>query len=203
MTAIQAVVFDIGGVLLDWDPNYLYRKLIPDPNHRQWFLSAVCTPAWNSALDAGAPWDEAIAAKVAEFPAEVEAIHAYRTRWSEMLAGPIAGTVGIMAELRGQNIPLHAITNFAAPTFRWCYAEFDFLRWFNEIIVSGECGVIKPDPAIYRLLLSRTGLQAPQCLFIDDSADNIAAAQALGLYGHRFSNPAALRADLIRLGLLG
>ena len=203
MTTIQAVVFDIGGVLLDWDPDYLYRKLIPDLCHRKWFLRNVCTPEWNEALDAGAPWDAAIAAKVAEFPAEAEAIHAYRSRWSEMLAGPIAGTVDIMAELRGQGVPLHAITNFAAPTFRWCYAEFEFLRWFGEIVVSGECGVVKPDPAIYHLLLSRTGLQPAQCLFIDDRADNIAAAQALGLQGHLFSQPAALRADLVRLGLLG
>jgi 2-haloacid dehalogenase len=198
------VVFDLGGVLVDWNPRHLYRTLFPgDAAAMEDFLATVCTPAWNEAQDAGRSWVEATASLKSQHPEKAALIDAYFERWEEMLGGAIDGTVEILAALRRRGVPLYALTNWSAETFPFARRRFDFLGWFDGIVVSGEEGLIKPDPRIFRILLDRHGFAASDAVYIDDVARNADAATALGFHGIRFSDPAALRRELAALGLLG
>jgi 2-haloacid dehalogenase len=197
------VVFDVGGVLVDWDPRHLYRKLFPgDPEGMERFLAEICTPEWNAGQDAGRSWAEATALLKAEHPAEAARIDAYHLRWEETLGGPIAGTVDILRELKEAGRRLYGLTNWSYETFPIGRARFDFLSWFDGIVVSGEERLVKPDPRIYRLLMERHGLRPDELVYVDDNARNIEAAAALGLHGIHFTEPSALRAELVALGLL-
>lgn len=196
-----AVVFDLGGVLLDWDPRYLYRKLFDDEEEMEYFLSEVCSPEWNVQQDAGRPFDEAVAERAARFPHYQALIEAYFSRWHEMLHGPIQGTVDILSELRNGGYFLCALSNWSAETFPIAYRRYDFLQWFEHIVLSGEEETVKPRPRIYRRLLARIGRPAGECIFIDDVDRNVQAAQALGFNAVRFRNPEALRAELHAMGL--
>jgi len=198
---LPAVVFDIGGVLVDWNPRYLYRKLLPDEPAVERFLAEVCTTEWNAEQDLGRPWAEAVAQLCARFPDQAALITAYRERWGEMVAGAIDGTVAVLRELRDAGVPLYALTNFSADTFAQARARFDFLGWFQGIVVSGQERLVKPDPRIYRLLLERYRLAAETTVYLDDAPANVVAARALGMTGLRFTDPDQLRADLARLGL--
>ncbi|MGJ4858456.1 HAD-IA family hydrolase [Labrys sp. La1] len=200
---IKAVVFDLGGVLIDWNPLYLYRRLLPDEERARRFLAEVCTPAWNGQFDAGKPFAEGVAELSAQFPHHGELISAFHTRWSEMLGGAIEGTVAILEELRRQDVALHAISNWSSETFPIAAERYAFLSHFEVLIVSGERKLAKPDPAIFELFLREAGLPASACVFIDDNAENIATASHLGFKAIRFSDPEALRRDLGTLGLLG
>lgn len=196
-------VFDLGNVLIPWDPRPLYRRIFHgDEAAVEHFLSVVCPPEWNLSLDAGVPWAEAIAARLAVHPEHAEAIRAYDLRWEEMLGPPIAGTVVILEELVARGIPVYALSNWSAEKFKIARRKFPFLALFTDLVVSGEVKLVKPDPAIYRLLLSRNSLEASSCLFIDDVPANVATAEAVGMRGHRFESPEALRADLVSLSLL-
>lgn len=196
------VVFDLGAVLIDWDPRYLYRTLFPgDEPAMERFLAEVCTPAWNHRQDEGRPWDDAVEELAAAHPHERAMIEAYRDRWDEMLGGPIEGTVAILRALRDAGVPLYALTNWSAETWPVARARFDFLGWFRGVVVSGREGVAKPDPAIYRTLLERYAIAPAGALFIDDREENVAAARTAGMDGIRFTGPAALRAELARRGL--
>jgi 2-haloacid dehalogenase len=166
------------------------------------FLATVCTPEWNLAQDRGRPWDEAIAELSAAHPAQAHLIAAYRARWPEMLGGAIDGTVAILTELHARGTPLYALTNWAADTWPHGRDGFPFLRMFRGILVSGEEGLIKPDPAIFRLLAARYGLVLTDCVFIDDNTKNAEAAGALGMHAIRFQDPGALRRELTGIGLL-
>lgn len=166
------------------------------------FLGEVCSPAWNLEQDRGRDWDEAIAGLIAEHPDKAELIAAFRGRWVEMLGGPIEGTVEILTELRAQKVPLYALTNWSAETFEMALELYEFLGWFEGIVVSGRERMVKPDPAIFRLLCERYGLSPERSVFIDDNPKNAAAATALGMEGIHFTSPEALRADLTRLRLL-
>ncbi|WP_119459886.1 HAD family hydrolase [Rhodospirillaceae bacterium SYSU D60014] len=200
---IRAAVFDLGGVLIDWNPRYLYRKLFDgDEAGMEAFLTEVCTPAWNEEQDGGRPFADAVALLVAQHPTHAALIEAYDARWEEMLAGPIAGSVEILAALKAQRMPLYALTNWSAEKFPIARRRFDFLQWFDGIVVSGEIRLKKPDPEIFRHLLDGFGLTAGETLFIDDSEPNVAAAQAAGMTALRFRSPQALRRDLTALGLL-
>lgn len=199
-SAPPTVVFDIGGVLLDWDPRYLYRKLLPDEAAVERFLAEVCTAGWNAEQDLGRPWAEAVASLCTRFPDQTALITAYRERWAEMLAGAIDGTVAVLRELREAGVSLYALTNFSADTFAQARARFDFLDWFQGIVVSGQERLVKPDPRIYRLLLDRYRLTAETTVYLDDVPANVAAARALGMTGIRFTDPDQLRADLVALG---
>ncbi|TCZ56721.1 HAD family hydrolase [Roseicella aquatilis] len=202
-TPRTTVVFDLGGVLVDWDPRHLYRKLFPgDVPGMERFLAEVCTPAWNLDQDAGRPWAEGTALLKARHPEQAELIDAYHRRWPEMLAGPIEGTVAILRELRDRGTPLYALTNWSRETFPVALERFDFLGWFRGIVVSGEERMVKPDPRIYRLLVERHGLRPESIAYIDDNARNAAAATELGMHGIHFTGPAALRDELGGLGLL-
>lgn len=200
--SVRAVVFDLGGVLIDWNPRHLYRKLFRDAAAMERFLAEICTQAWNEEQDSGRPFAEAVALLVERHPEQADLIRAYDARWPEMLAGPIAESVAILAALKADGLPLYALTNWSAEKFPVALARFPFLGWFEAITVSGQIGMRKPDPRIFRHLLDRHGLNAPETLFIDDSPANVAAAAALGLQAIRFTGPAALRRSLAARGLL-
>jgi 2-haloacid dehalogenase len=198
-----AVVFDLGGVLIDWDPRHLYRGLIPDEAELERFIRDVVSPEWNLEHDRGRSFDEGVALLTAAHPEHAELIAAFRDRWPEMLGGPIEGTVRVLDELRGAGVRLLALTNWSAETYPIGAARFPFLAWFEEVIVSGEERLVKPDPAIFRILSERHGLDPAGTVFIDDLDRNVAAATALGFRAIRFTGAAALRDELVRLGLLG
>jgi 2-haloacid dehalogenase len=200
---IQAVVFDLGGVLLDWNPRHLYRRLFgSDTAGMERFLAEVCNPAWNAKQDAGRCWDEAIAEATAAHPEVAALIRAYREQWEEMLGEPFADSVAVLDELRRTGMRLYALTNWSQDTFPYGFARYPFLQWFDDIVVSGREGVAKPEPAIFRLLLSRFCLAASGCVFIDDTPKNVAAATQLNFHAIHFCNALQLRGDLSSLGLL-
>lgn len=197
------VVFDLGGVLIDWDPRHLYRKLFAgDETAMEHFLANVCTHEWNRGQDAGRSFAEGACLLKLEHPDKAELIDAYGARFDEMMAGPISGSVEILAELRGRGTPLYGLTNFSAETYPCALARFDFLGWFRGVLVSGEVKAIKPDSRIYELLLERFAIDPHQAVYIDDVAVNAAAARAFGIHGIHFTTPDALREELVRLALL-
>jgi 2-haloacid dehalogenase len=196
------VVFDIGNVLIGWDPRVLYRKIFATEDEVAWFLGNVCTPDWNLEQDRGRSFEDAIAEATGRHPAYADAIAAYHHRWAETILGPITGTVAILDDLEARKTPLYAITNWHQDKFRETRGRFSFLNRFRDIVVSGDERVVKPDPAIYRLLLDRNGLEAASCLFIDDSPKNVAGAEAVGMKAHHFTSPEALRGYLTREGIL-
>jgi 2-haloacid dehalogenase len=199
----NVVVFDIGGVLIDWNPRHLYRKLFPgDEPAMEHFLANVCTHEWNRCHDAGRSFAEGARLLKLEHPDKAELIDAYGARFDEMMPGPIAGTVEILAELRERGTPLYALSNFSAETFPPALERFDFLRWFHGTVISGEVGVIKPDPSIYEITLTRFAIDPHRAVYIDDVAANAEAARPFGIHGIHFTTPDALRAELRRLQLL-
>ena len=200
--AVSAVVFDLGGVLIDWDPRYLYRSLFGgDEAAMERFLATVCTPEWNRGQDAGRPWSEAIASLVAEHPEHADLIRAFWDRWPETLGDAIDPTVDVLAELRAAGIPLYALSNWSAETFPIARPRYPFLDWFDGIVISGEVGAAKPDPRIYQALVERHGLDPASLAFVDDVPANVAAAEDLGMRGLTFTSAASLRQDLEALGL--
>jgi 2-haloacid dehalogenase len=196
------VIFDLGGVLIDWDPRYLYGQLFEDPDDMESFLAEVTTAEWNAHQDAGRPWTEAVELLVAEHPERRELIEAFHRRWPEMLAGEIPGTVDVLAELRTSGIRLVALSNWSAEMFPIARRRFDFLAWFEGIVISGEVGVNKPDRRIFEHLAAQFRIEPAATLFIDDSSANIEAAEALGFRVIQFTDAEALRLELVRLDLL-
>ena len=196
-------VFDLGGVLLDWNPRHLYRKLFAgDEAAMEHFLATVCTHEWNRCQDAGRSFAEGGRLLTAQHPDKVELIDAYGARFDEMIAGPIAGMVEILAELRDRGTPLYGLTNWSAETYPPARERFAFLSWFRGILVSGEVGVIKPDPRIFEVLIERFAINPENAVYIDDVEANVAAAQPFGIHAIQFTTPARLRRELTRLGLL-
>lgn len=200
--SVETVVFDIGHVLIDWNPRYLYRKVFADKDEMERFLGTVATPEWHLEHDRGRPIDEGTALLVSRYPEYAREIEAFYGRWEEMFGGPIEGSVRLLGELRERGYPLYALTNFSAETFPLARAWYRFLDLFDEIVVSGELGMIKPDPEIYGVLVGRTGLDPATAVFVDDSAPNVRAAEALGFRGVLFEGADGLRDDLTHLGLL-
>lgn len=198
----RAVIFDFGGVLLDWNPLHLYRKLLPDDAAIQDFLDEIGFHDWNLALDAGARWDSSIADLVARHPRRAALIEAAHLRWHEMLPGAIDGTVVLLEQLSRQGVPLYGITNYSSEKWAETFARFPFFHHFRDIVVSGDERLVKPDAAIFRLCLERNGLTADACVFIDDSPRNIATAGSLGFDAIHFETPQKLAADLAARGLL-
>jgi 2-haloacid dehalogenase len=199
---IDAVVFDIGGVLLDWNPRYLYRKLFADETEMEYFLSTVCTLEWHHDNDLGVPIEKSCGRLAAEHPEYADMIWAWGRRSEEMIAGPIAGTVDVLQDLRAAGVRCYALTNMESWTFPLRRARYPFFAWFEGIVVSSHEGVAKPDPEIFRRLLERFDLAAPRTVLIDDAPHNVGAARALGLQAIRFQSPEDLRAELDGAGLL-
>jgi 2-haloacid dehalogenase len=203
MTTINTLVFDLGGVLIDWNPEYLYSKIIPDEKERKWFLTTVCTPDWNEQQDAGRSLREATEHLVGKYPDHERAIRAYYDRWTEMLGGPIRETVEIFRELKFHTqLKLYALTNWSAETFPVALELFDFLHWFDGRLVSGEEKVRKPFPEIYRLLIGRFGIEPAKAIYVDDNIRNVLPARELGFHGIHFRTPALFREELAGLGVL-
>lgn len=199
----RQVIFDLGGVLIDWDPRNLYRRLFGgDIAAMEHFLTEVCSPDWNRQQDAGRPYDEGEAEAIARHPDKADLIRAWRRDFHEMIPGPIEGTLNILEELRDRDVPLYALTNWSAETFAPQPARFPFLSWFRGIVVSGKEKLIKPDPRIFNRLLDRYGVDAAEAVFVDDVAANAEAATEVGIHGIRFTSPDKLRRDLAALGLL-
>jgi 2-haloacid dehalogenase len=200
----RAVVWDLGGVLISWDPRAVFRGMLGSDAEVEEFLAEVDFAAWNHRQDAGRPMAEGVADLVARFPHRRELAEAYPARFAETLVGPVPGSVELLAELRERgDVRLLALTNWSAEMFPHALAGYPFLSWFEALVVSGREGVAKPDPRIFRLLLERHGLAAAETVYVDDAPPNVAAADALGLTALRFVDAPTLRADLARLGLLG
>ena len=199
--AIEAVVFDLGGVLIDWDASYLYRSLLPDDAAIAGFLDEVGFWEWNLALDAGRDWDEAVETLATRHPERRGLIAAFRDRWEETLGGPITPTVEILEELRASGVRTFALSNWSRRTFDIAAPRFPFLAAFEAVVISGDVGATKPDPRIYRELLERGRLRPETTVFIDDNAANIEAARSMGLIGVLYTGSERLREDLAALGL--
>jgi 2-haloacid dehalogenase len=192
-----AIVFDFGGVLMDWNPRYLYRKLFHnDEQAMERFLAEIGFFEWNHLQDAGRPFSEAVAELCARHPQHCDLIRAYDERYEESLGGPIAESVEILRRLRASEISLYGLTNWPAEKFRLVRARYDFFSWFDAIVVSGEVCAAKPDPRIFQVLLARVGRPAEECLLIDDSPGNIAVARSLGFQTIQFHSPAQLEQAL-------
>lgn len=201
-TTINTAVFDLGNVLIRWNPRNLYKKLFGDDvKGMETFLAEVCHTAWNEQQDQGRTWQEAIEEAIARHPDQEALIRAYRERWEEMLGGAIEDTVAILDELHANGIRLLALTNWSAETFPIALERFEFLQRFEGILVSGVEGVIKPSPEIFQLLASRYDVDSTRAAFIDDHRPNIEGAQREGFHAVQFFDAAQLRKDLVALGL--
>jgi 2-haloacid dehalogenase len=203
MKNIKNIIFDLGGVLIDWNPDYMYRKLISDEEKRNWFLNTICTSDWNERQDGGRLIKDANDELIQQFPVYKDWILAYYDRWEEMLNGPILGTVEIFKEIREnkkQNI--YALTNWSAETFPKALQIFDFLHWFDGRVVSGEEMTRKPFRDIYEIILNRFNLEPETTLFIDDNLKNILAAKELGIHCIHFKSPENLREELFKKSIL-
>ncbi len=199
--ASPTVVFDVGNVLLRWDPRLVYRELIPEPERLDWFMQNVCTAAWNIEQDRGRSWADAVALLVSQHPEWEREIRAYDERWHESIPGIVEDSVAVLTELKGRGDKVYAITNFSREKWAECLIRFPFLQSFDGVIVSAHERLIKPDPAIFELLMQRYDLAAGDCIFVDDSARNVAAAGALGMQTVHFIEPIDLRSALRERGL--
>lgn len=200
---INTIIFDLGGVLIDWNPAYVFDKLITDETKRKQFFAEVCTPEWNEEQDAGRSLKEATQMLVDQHPDWQEYIEAYYGRWEEMLGGPINETVEIFRELKAKgNYKFYALTNWSAELFPVALKKYDFLHWFDGRLVSGEEKMRKPFPEFYQLLLDRFNIKKEEAIFIDDNLRNAEAAQQFGIQTIRFTTPMDLRQKLTASGIL-
>lgn len=201
MATIDNVIFDIGNVLIRWYPEKLYRQLFADDAAMLAFYAETGLLTRNIEFDRGEPFSSGLADLAAKHPHHAGPLHAFDARWHEMLDGDIPETVAMLTTLRAKKIPNYAITNFSRVKFDVALRMFPYLQNFDDIVVSADVGLVKPDPEIFRLLLKRRNLDASRTLFIDDNADNIDTANGLGLVTHHFSEPAALRREMLEYGL--
>ncbi|MGF6370205.1 2-haloacid dehalogenase [Paraburkholderia sp. RAU6.4a] len=204
--AIKAVVFDFGGVLIDWSPEYLYRELIPDEVERRWFLAHVCSMDWVIRQDGGQPIVEATDELIARFPDHEPLIRAFYERWHQMVAGVLDDGIALMEKLEAAEVPLFGLTNWSAETFPYAWEHYPVLRRFRDVVVSGRVKLVKPDPVIFaemrrRIELQMPGVEPAELVFIDDNAKNAEAAKALGWHGVHHTSAAQTEAKLRELGL--
>ena len=199
----DTILFDLGAVLVDWNPRYLYRPLFNgDEQAMEHFLAEIVPPWWNLEIDAGKTFDQAVAERVAVHPDHADKIALWRDGWEQMLRDEIADSVEILVELRNRGYRMHALTNWSAETFPIARRRFEFLKWFEDIVVSGEVGLAKPDPRIFALAIDRCRLDPARTVFIDDSLRNVEAGRNAGMHALHFRDPQQLRTDLTRLGML-
>ena len=200
---MNTILFDLGAVLIDWNPRYLYRPLFrSDEIAMERFLGEIVPPSWNHEIDAGKPFAVAVAERARAFPDHADMIALWKDGWPRMLGNAIPESVDILAALRGRGYRLYALTNWSAETFPIARERFEFLNWFEDIVVSGEVKLAKPDPRVFQLTIERCRLVPAQTLFIDDNVLNVDAGRKAGLHVLHFRSPPGLRADLTKLGLL-
>lgn len=199
MENVKNVIFDFGGVLLDWNPRYLYREYFADEREMEYFLAEVCTGEWNLRLDGGRSFDEAVATLQQQWPRYREPIAMFRDGWERMLKDEIPASVALLRELKAAGYGIYGLTNWSAETIGFAYRRFDFFRLFDGIVVSGEEKVVKPERRIYEILLARYALRPEECVFIDDNQANIDAATQLGIRTVLFDDADSVRSRLAPL----
>ncbi|MEP5936765.1 MAG: HAD family phosphatase [Erythrobacter sp.] len=202
MSEPNAVVFDVGRVMFQWQLRALFEKLIEDSAECDWFLENVITEEWHFQHDRGVPLAEMLPARIAEYPDQALRIAAYAARFNETVPGSVPGTLAIIEELHQAKVPLFCLTNFGDELFAAFRATQPVFEMFEDIIVSGEERVAKPNPRIYEIVEQRSGLPGRSLIFTDDNPANIAAARDRGWHAHLFSDAPAFRAELVKLGLL-
>jgi len=198
----KTIIFDLGGVLIEWDRRALFTKLFNNVNELDYFLTEVCSLEWNSQIDLGMSFEKAVQERILEFPDYAPQIQAYIERWEEMIPGPIPGAVKILEELKEAGYPLAVLSNWSAETFPRVRDRFEFLNWFNPLLISGEIGLIKPGAEIFQYLLNIINKNAANCIFIDDHLPNIQMAEELGFETIFYSSPKELRTRLEQLNIL-
>ena len=202
-TKVDTIIFDLGAVLIDWNPRYLYRKIYKTEEEIDWFLENICTHDWNEKQDAGRSFEEATDELLKKHPEHEVAIRAWYGRWKETMNGPIHETVEIFKELKNSGrYKIYALTNWSAETFPWALEKFDFLQWFDGIVVSGHEKTRKPFPEFFQILFDRHQVNPANALFIDDNFRNIEGGRALGLPGIHFISPSQLREELKKLQVI-
>ena len=197
MSKIKNIVFDFGGVLIDWNPRYLYRSYFAgDEERMEWFLQNVCTYPWNIQMDGGKPFAEGVAELTALHPEWAEAIGVYHTRWAEMIGGEVEGTASLIKRLKAAGYRVFGLTNWSMETYPLIRDNYEVFSLFEGVVVSGEEHLLKPDEKIYRCLLERYSLEAAESVFLDDNADNVAGAEAVGMEAVRFVDAQQAEAEL-------
>ncbi|WP_420606881.1 HAD family hydrolase [Novosphingopyxis sp.] len=199
---LTTAIFDVGHVLFEWDPRFLFAKLIDDPEELDWFQGNVVTGDWHFEADSGRPLAVMLEERIALFPAHEAMIRAYAERWTETVPGPVPGSHAIVRELDERGVPLFAITNFGHEFWAMFRPEQPIFDLFEDILVSGTEKLVKPDAAIYALAIKRFAVDPDACLFIDDRIENVRGAQAAGMHGHVFKDAETLKAELEAVGLL-
>ena len=203
MKTTKTIIFDLGGVLIDWNPDYVYKAVFKDEEKLAWFYREICTMDWNENQDAGYPLEKATEERVALFPTYEEWIRMYYGRWEEMLGDAIEGTVSLLRQcVANPKLRVVALTNWSAETFPLALKKFDFLHWFEGIVVSGEEKTRKPFPEIYKTTLSRFNLDPEECLFIDDNLRNVKAAELLNIPSIQFKSPEQLEKELKKRSII-
>lgn len=203
MSRIDTIIFDLGGVLLDWNPAYVYREVFNgDEEKVDWFLNTICTHDWNVEQDAGRTILEATETLTSQYPQYEDWIRIFYDRWEDMLGGEIKDTVVLLNKLKkANNHRLYALTNWSAETFPVAFKRYDFLQHFEGILVSGSEKTRKPFPKIYEIILDRYQINPTSSVFIDDNYENVAAAESFGIRGIQFQNAQQLAKELITLGV--
>jgi len=203
MKKINTIIFDLGGVLVDWDPKYVYRTIFEKEKEMEWFFENICTFEWNEEQDAGRTLAEATELLVKKYPEHESNIRAYYDRWEEMLGGPIEETVEILRELKNNPaLKLYALTNWSAETFPIALKKYEFLHWFDGRLVSGEEKIRKPFPELYRRLIDKYSIDPFTALYLDDNSRNLLPAKELGMETIHFQTPDQFRGELIKIGVL-
>ncbi|MCB0364484.1 MAG: HAD family phosphatase [Bdellovibrionaceae bacterium] len=201
---VKNIVFDLGGVLVDWNPRYLYQQVFKSADEMEYFLQYVCSSEWNARLDAGLSFTDGIEERCQACPHYSREIRLYWDRWPEMVQGEIALTVELFRHFQKVgSFGLYALSNWSSQTFPLVEKRFGFLGEFDGLILSGNEGVVKPDPKIFEILLNRYDLKATDCLFIDDSLENVKTALDMGFLALHFRDPGTLKIQLKQMGLLG
>jgi 2-haloacid dehalogenase len=200
---INTIIFDFGGVLLDWNPYNLYRQFFNNKAEIDKFLTEINFSDWNTEQDRGRAFAQGVAELSAKFPKYSHLISAYKENWEDSIVGPIEGSVAILQQLKEGGYSIYGLSNWSAETFPIAFNKYNFFKLFDDIIISGDVHILKPDPQIFELILARAGRSANECLLIDDSGPNITAAQRLGFLTIHFHSPEQLRIELKKLGVIG
>ncbi|MEL6720029.1 MAG: HAD family phosphatase [Bacteroidota bacterium] len=197
------IIFDFGGVLIDWNPHHLYQKIFDDEERMEYFLENICTSDWNEQQDGGRSIAEGTRLLVEQHPDWEQEIRAFYDRWEEMLNGPIQGTLDILKRLKeSKQYKIYGLTNWSAETYPIAQKHYEFLSWFEGVLVSGEEKMKKPDPKFYQLLLDRFEIESSEAVFTDDNLRNVKAARAMGIPTIHFQNPAQLEEEMKAMKLV-